>query len=81
MNRPDPNRPDPTRPGPTRPSRFLTAYFLKVLIDTNLELLHSIDTGLEVVVSTFHCDIFITPEVIAFFAKAVFGHFYIHFCV
>ena len=70
------------RPGPTRPDHdSLTAYFSEVLKGTNLKLLHNIDTGLEIVVSNFHSDIFISSEVIAMFAKTIFCNFYIRICV
>ena len=42
-------RNEPARPVMT----LLTAYFSNVVKDTNLKLLHNLDTGLEIVVSHF----------------------------
>ena len=75
--------PEPARANPTRPSHdaLLTAYFSNILKDTSLKLLHKTDTGLNIVVSTFHRDFLIISEVIVLFAKTDFCQFYTHFCV
>ena len=66
---------EPARPSPTWPRRSLTAYFRNLLKDTNLKLLHNLDTGLKFVVSNFHGDFCIDSEVIAFFAEIDFANF------
>ena len=49
--------------------------------DTNTNLSHNKFTCLKIVVSSFHRNFFISSEVIVFFAKTDFCHFYIHCCV
>ena len=44
-----------------------------------MKLSDMIDTGLKIVVSIFNNDFFIGSEVIAFFAKTDFRHFYLYF--
>ena len=46
-----------------------------MLEDTNTKFLHNIASGLEIVVSNFQRDVFISAEVIAFFTKVDFCHF------
>ena len=56
--RPEPARPGLARPDPARPRRFLTTYSSNLFIDTNLKLLHNIGTGLRIVISNFHRELF-----------------------
>ena len=74
-------REDPARPGPARPRRFLTAYLSNVFEYTNLILLQNVDTGPKIAILYFHRDFFISSEVIAFFARTDFFHFFEDFGV
>ena len=69
------------RDEPAQPWRSLTANSSNLLKDTSLKLSHNKFTGFKIVLSNFHREFFIKSEVITFFAKLDFCHFYTQICV
>ena len=55
--------------GPTQQWRYLMAYFLIKLKDSNMKFSHTIVTCLIIVISNFYVDILFYSEVIAFFLR------------
>ena len=71
------------RPEPARldPAMTLTAYFSNMLRDTNLKPSRNRVIDIKIVLLYLHRDFSNSSEVIAFFTKTEFCHFYLSFCV